>query len=548
MDLLLLRQTDLSNRRALAHRRRMDENYDVVVVGGGAAGLSGAVALARSRRRVLVADAGEPRNASAGHAHNFLTRDGTPPERIYALGREEVARYGGRVESGRVTALGRDGDPFTVRAGFTVRIGDRTVTARRLLVATGLRDELPDVPGLAPRWGIDVLHCPYCHGWEVRDRRIGILATGSAAMHQALLFRQLSPHVTVLRHTACELDAEQLSALGIAVVEGPVAEVEAGDDGLTGARLADGTRVPLDALVVAPRMTARAELLAPLGLFPAEVRRGEEVLGTRIEADPAGATGVPGVWVAGNLADIQAQVITAAAAGLTAAAAINADLVAEDARRAVERHRAHQVPGVHGDHGAHAVHGEAAWDERYRSQPEIWSGAPNPVLVAEAAGLPPGTAFDAGAGEGGDACWLAERGWKVTAADISAVALERAAARAGRLGLDITWLHADLTRSPAPQTYDLVTAHFLHMPAAERKIVFRHLADAVAPGGTLLIVGHDFGEMTPPPHLAELWWPADEPAAMLGEGWTVEVAEVRPREDGDTTRHDAILRARRAMD
>jgi thioredoxin reductase len=263
--------------------------------------------------------------------HNFLTRDGTPPSQIYAVGRAEVARYGGHIETGRVTALRRDGERFTVQ------IGGRAVTARRLLVATGLRDELPDVPGLAQRWGIDVLHCPYCHGWEVRDQRIGILATGPAAVHQALLFRQLSPQVTVLAHTPLELTREQrdqFAGLGIPVVEGPVTDVETNDGGLTGARLADGTRVALDALIVAPRMTANAELLAPLGLTPTEVRMGEQVMGTQIEADASGATSAPGVWVAGNLANIAAQVITSAAAGLTAGAAINADLAAEDAKRA----------------------------------------------------------------------------------------------------------------------------------------------------------------------------------------------------------------------
>jgi thioredoxin reductase len=310
----------------------MNETYDVVVIGGGAAGLAGAVALARSRRSVLVVDSGEPRNAPAAHVHNFLSRDGTPPSEILAAGREDLAKYGGHAQTGRVTGLSRDGERFAVQ------IGDRAVTARRLLVATGLRDELPDVSGLAARWGIDVLHCPYCHGWEVRDQRIGILATGPAAAHQALLFRQLSRHVTVLAHTAPELareQREQFAALGIQVIDGTVTCVETDDGGLTGVRLADGTRVALDAVIVAPRMTANAELLAPLGLIPTEVRMGEQVMGTQIEADPSGATSVPGVWVAGNLANIQAQVITSAAAGLTAGAAINADLAAEDAKRAV---------------------------------------------------------------------------------------------------------------------------------------------------------------------------------------------------------------------
>lgn len=516
----------------------MDEKYDVVVIGGGAAGLSGAVALARSRRSVLVLDAGDPRNAAAGHVHNFLTRDGTPPAEIYALGQAEVTRYGGHVEPDRVTAVWREGD------GFCVELDDRTVTARRILVATGLRDELPDIPGLAERWGADVLHCPYCHGWEVRDRRIGVLATGPTAVHQALLFRQLSPHVTVLQHTGPDLSDEQLEqfhALGIAVVRGEVMHVESDASGLTAVRLADGTHVQLDALIVAPRFLARAELLVPLGLKPVEVLMGAYVLGTRIEADATGATAVAGVWVAGNITDMQAQVITSAGAGLSAGAAINADLAAADARTAVETHR------------YETIFGERAWDERYRSRPQTWSGNPNPVLVAEAADLVPGTALDAGAGEGADAVWLAARGWHVTGAELSTTALERAAAQADRLTLHVEWQHLDLTREPASGTYDLVSAFFLHLPARARQTLWRHLARAVAPGGTLLVVGHDLSDLhttMPRPGLTEMGWTADQVADSLGAGWTIQVSEARPRQATDPagreiTIHDAVLRARR---
>jgi thioredoxin reductase len=199
------------------------------------------------------------------------------------------------------------------------------------------------VPGLAARWGIDVVHCPYCHGWEVRDQRIGILATGPTAVHQALLFRQLSAHVTLLRHSGPALTAEQreqLDARGIAVTEGPVQEIEAGPEGLTGVQLADGRQIKLDAVVVAPRMHARAEVLAPLGLEPAELWHGDYLIGTYIEADPVGATAVPGVWVAGNLANLQAQVMTAAAAGLAAGAAINYDLILEETAQAADKRRA----------------------------------------------------------------------------------------------------------------------------------------------------------------------------------------------------------------
>jgi thioredoxin reductase len=150
--------------------------YDVAVVGGGAAGLSGALALARARRSVLVVDAGEPRNAPAGHVHNYLGREGTPPAELLAAGRDEVTQYGGEIVTGRVASAAREGDVFRLNLA-----GGGTVHARRLLVTTGLVDELPDVPGLAEQWGRGVLHCPYCHGWEVRDQRIGVLATGPLA-------------------------------------------------------------------------------------------------------------------------------------------------------------------------------------------------------------------------------------------------------------------------------------------------------------------------------------------------------------------------------
>lgn len=319
----------------------MDETYDVVVVGGGAAGLSGAVALSRARRSVLVVDAGSPRNAPAGHVHNYLGREGTPPAELLAAGRAELVGYGGEVVVDTAVAAER------VDGGFRVMLAaGRSIRARRLLVATGLVDELPDVPGLAARWGRDVLHCPYCHGYEVRDRAIGVLATGPTAVHQTLLFRQLSDDVTLFLHTAPDLTAderEQLAALGVAVVEGEVAAVEVADDRLTGLRLRSGVVVPREAVVVAPRFVARAEVLSSLGVDAVEQEMAGVVVGTAVPADGTGATAVPGVWVAGNVADMRAQVVSSAAAGLNAGAAINADLVAEDARRAVTAHRGRAV-------------------------------------------------------------------------------------------------------------------------------------------------------------------------------------------------------------
>jgi thioredoxin reductase len=301
----------------------------VVVIGGGAAGLSGALMVARSRRSVLVIDAGAPRNAPAAAVHGLLARDGTPPAELLDRGRAEVRSYGGQLITGQVSTARQDRD------GFAVTLADgRMARARRLLVATGLTDELPDIPGLRERWGRDVVHCPYCHGWEVRDQAIGVLASGPTAVHQALLFRQLSDDVVLLSHTMPQpegQEADQLAALGIAVVPGEVVAVQINEDRLTGVRLADGTVLARQALAVAPRMTARAGFLADLGLKPTAHPLG---IGEYIAAGPAGLTEVPGVWVAGNVTDLGAQVGGAAAAGALAGAAINMDLVAEDAARA----------------------------------------------------------------------------------------------------------------------------------------------------------------------------------------------------------------------
>lgn len=309
--------------------------FDAVIVGGGAAGLSAAVALGRARRSVVVLDAGEPRNAPASGVHNFLTRDGTPPAELMQLGRAEVESYGGTIVRGTVVTAEK------TDAGFTVTTDDGAqVTGRRLLVATGLVDELPNIPGLRERWGRNVLHCPYCHGWEVRDHAIGVLATGPSAMHQALLFRQLSDRVTVFLHQAPELgvdDLEQLAARGIPVVRGRVVSVEASGDRLTGVTLEDGTVHPIEELVVAPVFTARGGLLESLG---AEVLPHPMGVGTFIETDAMGATSVPGVWAAGNVTDLVGQVVTSAAQGLRAGAALNADLVAEETRDAVAAYRA----------------------------------------------------------------------------------------------------------------------------------------------------------------------------------------------------------------
>jgi thioredoxin reductase (NADPH) len=303
-------------------------SYDVAVVGGGAAGLSAAVTLARSLRSVVVVDAGQPRNAPAEGAHNLLGREGIAPLELLATGRREAEGYGAEIRSGRAVGVRRTG------AGFELDLDDGgPVRARRLLLATGLVDELPDVPGVRERWGRDVLHCPYCHGWEVRGRRIGVLGTGPMTAHQALLFRQLSDDVTVFVHSGPELEpeaAEQLDALGVQVVRGSVDRLAVADDRLSGVVLADGRTVPVDAVTVAPRFVSRSDLWSELGGVLTE-----HPMGAFVESDPQGRTDIPGVWVAGNARDLSAMVGMSAAQGVFAGAAINMDLVAEDARAAV---------------------------------------------------------------------------------------------------------------------------------------------------------------------------------------------------------------------
>ncbi|MGW7574107.1 NAD(P)/FAD-dependent oxidoreductase [Streptomyces sp. NPDC054765] len=302
------------------------QTWDVVVVGGGAAGLSGALTLARVRRSVLVLDKGEPRNAPAAGAHGLLGREGISPLELVRLGREEVSSYGGRVVSGQVTRISRDGAGFSVVTG-----GGQRVRARRVLVTTGLVDVLPDVPGLAERWGRDVLHCVYCHGWEVRDKVIGVLGN----FHQALLFRQMSKDVTLFLHTGMEPadeQWEQLAALGVGVVDGEVTGLEVdGQDQLAGVRLASGRVVPVQELVVTPRFVARAGFLDGLGVTMQEHPMG---LGEQLQVDASGSTGVRGLWAAGNVSDALAGVPAAAAAGVTAAAAIHMDLLRADAEAA----------------------------------------------------------------------------------------------------------------------------------------------------------------------------------------------------------------------
>ncbi len=520
--------------------RTVERHCDVAVVGGSAAGLAAALQLGRQRRSVIVVDAGEPRNAPAARMHSYFGHEGLSPSELTSIGRDEVRRYGGEVITGRVVDVTRtDDDRFRLEL-----VGGHTVVARRLLAATGLVDELPDIDGLAAHWGGDVIHCPFCHGFEVRDRHIVQIVTHPMGLHPAGLFRQLSARYTLVLHDGVDADdpeVEVLRAAGVTVVEGRVRRVVTGDDGHVAAvELTDGARIDADAVAIGPRFKVRAEPFASLGLKPAEHQSG---LGDFVETDATGATAIPGVYAAGNVTDPSQQVLQAAANGSRVGGMISFSLAHEDIAAAAR-------PSAN----------EADWDHRYGGD-QMWSGNPNGTLVNEIAGRTAGRALDVGAGEGGDAVWLAEQGWDVTASDISQRALERVAAEARRRGLRIECHHADANALDAFDTgaFDLVSAQYASIPRTPDSRGACNLLNAVAPGGTLLIVSHDLEPMRAPidtqehsrPFDADAYLRLDDFVAVLAESseWEIEVHEKRPRPPGavSASHHvdDIVLRARR---
>ncbi|WP_282776477.1 MULTISPECIES: NAD(P)/FAD-dependent oxidoreductase [unclassified Nocardia] len=312
-----------------------DSLLDVVIIGGGAAGLTAAQVLGRARRAVAVIDSHLPRNGPAAHVHGFLSRDGTPPAALVATGRQEAREYGVDLIDEHVTEISWRG----VDPGFVVQLTDgRELETRAILVSTGLRDELPDVPGLRQRWGIDVLHCPFCHGYEVRDEPIGVLGgdVRELSIHQALLLPQWSSDVVFFPNGIELTDGERarIHARGVEIVEGPVRGIVVDDDRLRAVELEDGRLVPRAALFVGPRFIPNDSLLTGIGCD----------VGTHgfVTVDGTGRTSVPGIWAAGNVADPRAQVITAAGAGSAAAIAINGYLLERDVDTALARRD--QVP------------------------------------------------------------------------------------------------------------------------------------------------------------------------------------------------------------
>lgn len=338
----------------------MVRHCDVAVIGGSAAGLAAALQLGRQRRSVIVIDSREPRNAPAAHLHSFLGRDGASPAEFVAAGRADVRSYGCEILSGRAVQVTRVGERFSVELAE-----GHTVVARRVVAATGLVDELPDVEGLAAHWGGAVIHCPFCHGYEVRDQRVVQLVTHPLGLHTAPLLRQLTARLTVLVQEGVELDPAEVEALRAAEVDVRSATVRliASDAGgrLIGVQLGDGSRIDADAVVVGPRFRPRAEPFLALGLRPEPHPTG---LGEVITVDAMGATSIDGVYAAGNITDPSQQLLQAAAHGSRVGGIVAFSLADEDVRAA-----------------ARPSGSVADWNHRYSGEP-MSSGNPNGSLTA----------------------------------------------------------------------------------------------------------------------------------------------------------------------
>lgn len=495
-------------------------DWDVIIAGGGPAGLSAALLLGRARRRVLVIDAGSPRNRFADHMHGVLGNEGTSPAELLSRGRAEVAEYRVELVEGTIEGVER------MTGGLTVTTDDgRARSARALVVATGLRDELPAIPGLAERWGASVLHCPYCHGWEVRDQRLGVLATSPLSLHQAELIRQWTDRLTVFAAGLGPLSAEtaqRLKARGIELVTEAVAEILGEGTTITAVRLENGSEVPLDAIFTGGAPRPLDEFLAPV-----ELDRTENPFGSFLAVDFAGKTSDDRIWAIGNVVNPGANVPMSIGAGAMTGGAVNGALVAWDFEDAV-------IAATAG----HRIVPAEYWEDRYAGSERVWSGNVNQVLSDIAATLEPGTALDLGCGEGSDVIWLAQHGWRATGIDISPTAIQRAidAARAAGLTTEqAQFITGDLAELP-PGSFDLVTASFLHSPVdLPRESILRHAAERVASGGHLLITSHTaFPLGADIPHAHEPHFlSANEEAEQLAldpQLWEVLLAETRQRD------------------
>ncbi|MEX0790250.1 MAG: NAD(P)/FAD-dependent oxidoreductase [Actinomycetota bacterium] len=305
----------------------MDSNkiWDCVIVGGGAAGLSAALVLGRARRTTLLIDSGGQSNLVSHGVGGLLGHDGQPPFALYAAGRRELTAYPTvEVREGEVVGGAQEGTGFTLELA-----GGSHEAARRVLLATGMDYRYPQVPGIAQRWGRSVFHCPFCHGWEVRDLALGVLDGSAAGVHRALLLRMWSDDLTLFTNGPAEIDeadAQTLAAAGVTVDDRPVARLVGDAPDLSAVQFEDGSQRPCGGLLIPVTMFQRSGLAGQLGAEPAEPG---PVAADAVEVDPMFQTGVPGLFAAGDLSAQMPSVANAVAAGSKAAAAVVGSLISE---------------------------------------------------------------------------------------------------------------------------------------------------------------------------------------------------------------------------
>lgn len=469
----------------------MENVWDCIVVGGGAAGLSAALVLGRARRRVLLVDAGTQSNLTAHGIGGLLGHDGRPPAELYAAGRAELVAY--------PSVEVRTGEVVHGHAGFELELGDGTrERARTVLLATGMEYRPPRLAGLEKLWGTSVFHCPFCDGWENRDKPLAVIAQGDRAVHMALMLRGWTDDVVVLTDGDRGLDegqAKKLDAAGIGVDERAITELIAQDGELVAVEFTDGTRLDRRGALVAATLHQRSPLAAQLGAVSAP----GPIVADGLIVDAFARTSVPGLFAAGDLCAQMPQVAAAVASGSQAAAAIVQHLLGEDVGLPVPPWPAQTAVTAQ------------FWERHYGQRGQIWSGRVNAQLAKIAADLPAGRVLDLGCGEGGDAVWLAEQGWQVTAVDVSETALTRAAAEARKRGVAdrVTFERHDLAESLPDGPFDLVSAQFLQSPLfMDRVDMLRRAAGTVAGGGRLVVVDHGAAPPWAPEHVRTFPFPS----------------------------------------
>jgi thioredoxin reductase len=295
--------------------------YDAVIIGGGAAGLTAALYLGRFRRNVIVFDTARQANRVSHAAHGFFTRDGASPSELISIGQEQLRQYQTvQIQNYEVTAI------TPIESAFSVTLSDNSsVMARKVILATGLKDHLPAIQGIEAYWGKSVFHCPYCDGWEARDKPVAIINDGGAALHVAKLLRVLTEDLVLCTNGNSSLTEQERAALngiGVQIIETPIARIEGHDGHVECIVLEDGQTLACDRIFIRTNPVQHAPFVADLGC--------EMLESGFVKVDEFGRTSVPGVYAAGDLASRFRQVVMAASQGATAGVGVNMDLISED--------------------------------------------------------------------------------------------------------------------------------------------------------------------------------------------------------------------------